>query len=98
MTISNWMMAIIKYENQLSVMSFPNVTSKTADAKPNPTTSNIIALILFLATRNSDNNVKFFSGDFAREKKTTSKTSKKQLRFALKQRKIDLRFNSMISI
>lgn len=45
MTISNWMTAIIKYENQLSVMSFPNVTSKTADAKPNPTTSNIIALI-----------------------------------------------------
>ena len=30
MTISNWMMAIIKYENQLSVMSFPNVMSKTA--------------------------------------------------------------------
>ena len=45
MTISNWMMAIIKYENQLSVMSFPNVTSKTADAKPNPTTSNIVALM-----------------------------------------------------
>ena len=99
MTISNWMMAIIKYENQLSVMSFPNVTSKTADAKPNPTTSNIIALIH--VSRNRDNNFEsvfsraFVTSDFAREKQ--HRKQQKTASLCFKQRKIDFRFNNIIS-
>lgn len=65
-TISNWIIATIKYENQLSVMSFPNVTSKTAEAIPNPNALNIIALIQFsfLANLAEDQNKinVFFAG------------------------------------
>jgi len=57
---------------------------------------------MFLAARNGDNDIEFFSGafstsDFARGKNNIIENIKKQLRFALKQRKIDLRFNNMIS-
>ena len=57
---------------------------------------------MFLEARNGDNGSGFFSGafitlDFTKERTTSSKTLKKQLRLALKQRKIDLRFNNVIS-
>lgn len=97
---SNWIMATIKYENQLSVISFPNVTSKTADAKPNPRTLNMLRfhfraafdLSLQLA-EDSERNQRFLWSalhQFSLKEITLQINHRKLHGFALKNEKIDV--------